>query len=142
MIPKNKQKTEQYTDGSGIGDNIILQYEVSRKVYKGYYNIINGSKYYSGKEYNPDSKLLILVERNNVNSKLPVNSNLNTEDVRYFQKNLHYSDIRIKEIDKKTYDFLSKSPNGDYQIISYNKNFDSLDVLDKKMKGLKSFLKP
>jgi len=138
MIPKNKQITNQYTDGT----NITLQYDVSRKLYKGYYNIINGKKYYSGKEYNKDSKLLILVESNNVSSKLPVNSNLNTEDVRYFQKNLHYSDIRIKEIDKKTYDFLSKSPNGDYQIISYNKNFDSLDVLDKKMKGLKSFLKP
>ena len=142
MIPKNRQITGKYTDSSGVGDNIILRYEISRKDYKGYYNIINGNKYYSGKEYNNQSKPLILVETPQKNTSIPLNSGIVSEDIRYFQKNLHYSDIRIKEIDKTTYDTLNKSPNSDYQIISYNRNVDSLDVLDKKMKGLKSFLNP
>lgn len=106
-IPKSKILENQYTNGTGIGNNLTLRYAVSKIPYFGYYNIINGNRYYTGKTYTSSSKIL---EKYNIvqtassaiataGSVATLKGSLNQiESIRYFYKDLTNSNILIKEI--------------------------------------------
>jgi hypothetical protein len=58
QIPKSRIKENQYTNGTGIGNNLSLRFTVSKVPYVGFYNIINNNKYFTGKVYDTNSKSL------------------------------------------------------------------------------------
>jgi hypothetical protein len=47
QIPKNKIKENQYTNGTGIGNNLSLRFSISKVPYVGFYNIVNGNKFFT-----------------------------------------------------------------------------------------------
>jgi hypothetical protein len=149
QIPKNRIKENQYTNGTGIGNNLSLRFTVSKVPYVGFYNVINGSKYFTGKVYDTNSKPL---EKYNIIQTLPsviaaagsiatgVNLNTSTGNIRYFYKDLTSSDISIKEINQSSYNQLSGNPSMIYQVISYNSKTQDLVEVNKQMPGLLAFL--
>ena len=58
QIPKNRIVENQYTNGTGIGKNLALRFTRSKIPYIGFYSIINGNKYFTGKTYTDKSKPL------------------------------------------------------------------------------------
>jgi hypothetical protein len=70
------------------------------------------------------------------NESLPSSSS----PIRYFYKDLTSSSNLIKQIDKKAYDQLSDKLSNTYQVISYNKNTQTLEEVNKQMPGLAAFL--
>jgi hypothetical protein len=68
------------------------------------------------------------------------NSSLSSSSTRYFYKDLTSPNNLIKEIDKKAYDQLAGKLSNNYQVISYNKNTQTLEEVNKQMPGLASFL--
>lgn len=149
QIPKSRILENQYTNGTGIGKNIALRFVKSKIPYIGYYVVVNGNKYFTGKTYDDKSKPL---ERYNIIAAAAsavaaagsivtkANSLSSKNVVRYFYKDLTVKDISIKEIDKNAYDKLAGTLSSNYQVISYNSVVQSLDDINKEMPGLKAFL--
>jgi hypothetical protein len=149
QIPKNRIKENQYTNGTGIGNNLSLRFTISKLPYIGYYNIVNGNKYFTGKVYDTNSKSL---EKYNIIKTLPseiaaagsiaTRANLDTSigNIRYFYKDLTSSNINIKEINQSSFNQLSGNPSMIYQVISYNSNTQDLEEVNKQMPGLLIFL--
>jgi hypothetical protein len=154
QIPKNRIVTNQYTNGTGIGKNLALRFTRTKIPYIGFYNIVNGSKYFTGKDYTEQSKPL---EKYNIVQtatsliaiagsvattatsllKTPTNKN----NTRYFYKDLtKLPVINIKEIDQNAYNTLAGPPSMTYQVISYNSQTQTLEEVNKQMPGLIEFL--
>jgi len=150
-IPQNRIVENQYTNGTGIGKNLALRFVRSKIPYIGFYSIINGTRYFSGKSYTEKSKPL---ERYNIietavgviaiagSIATQANSLLGSKSAqtRYFYKDLTSQNILIKEIDKKAYDTLQGKASMTSQVISYNPNTQSLEEVNKQMPGLREFL--
>jgi hypothetical protein len=148
-IPKSRIQENLYTNGTGIGNNLTLRLADNKTSYIGFYTVINGTKYYSGKTYTENSKLLeqyrIPINSSAIASagSVPLNSFLSSVSsggIRYFYKDLTSSDNSIKEIDKKAYDQLSGKLSNTYQVIPYNSNTQTLEEVNKQMPGLAAFL--
>ena len=149
QIPKSKILENQYTNGTGIGKNIALRSVSSKIPYVGFYVVINGNKYFSGKEYNDRSRPL---EKYNIlalaasavaaagSIALRSNSSSGVSTIRYFYKDLTKADITIKEIDQNAYNELAGKNSMTYQVISYNPQTQNLIEVDKQMPGLIAFL--
>lgn len=153
QIPKSRILENQYTNGTGIGKNIALRFITSKIPYIGFYNIISGTKYFSGAEYTEESKPLekysILAEAASLAGVAGVGSvvtkansivDVNTPIIRYFYKDLTAFDILIKEIDKNAYNRFNGMSSMTYQVISYNSQTQTLDEVDQQMPGLRAFL--
>lgn len=151
QIPKNKIVENQYTNGTGIRNNITLRFTRTQIPFIGFYNVINGNKYFSGKTYTEKSKPLekynLLGELSNIAvaaagsiAVKKASAITSPEIVRYFYKDLTSSSILIKEIDKKAYDSLAGKLVKDYQVIKYNSATQTLIEVDKEMPGLREFL--
>ena len=152
QIPKNRILENQYTNGTGIGKNLALRFVRSKIPYIGFYCIINGSKYFTGKTYDektsrPLEKYSIIQAASNAlagagsvvtqaNSLLSDKSNI----TRYFYKDLNVKDIKIKEIDQKTFNVLSQRNDPSFQVISFNSQTQTLEDVNKQMPGLREFL--
>jgi hypothetical protein len=148
-IPKSRIIENQYTNGTGLGKNIRLRFPDTKKPYIGFYTVINGNKYYSGKMYDENSILLeqyrIPINPSTIASagSIPLNSltsNIRSGGTRYFYKDLTSPDNSIKEIDKKAYDQLSGRLSNTYQVLLYNNTTQSLPEANKQMPGLAAFL--
>jgi hypothetical protein len=145
-IPQSRILDNQYTNGTGINSNIFLRFPNSKIPYIGFYNIVNGIKYFSGKIYNDESKplekynLLEDINKDTIKSVPFVGGTINSNKIRYFYKDLSLPDILIKEIDQKTYNNLNGTISGNYQVISFNSNSQNLEDVNKQMIGLKAFL--
>lgn len=146
-IPKSKLLENQYTNGTNVGNNITLRFADTKRQYIGFYTVINGTKYYSGKTYTENSKLLERYEEpknvNNVvsNGSVPFNNiSFNKSGTRYFYKDLTSRDILIKEIDRNAYNQLVNKFSNTYQVISYNDNIQTIEEVNKQMPGLAIFL--
>jgi hypothetical protein len=149
QIPKNKIKENQYTNGTGIGNNLSLRFTVSKVPYIGFYNIINGNKYFTGKIYDTNSKSL---EKYNIIKTNPsviaaagsIATGKNLTDfenqIRYFYKDLTSSSINIKEINQSSFNQLAGNSSMIYQVISYNSNTQTIEDVNKQMPGLLTFL--
>lgn len=153
QVPKNKIVEDQYTNGTGIGKNISLRFVRSKLPYVGFYSIINGNKYFSGKTYTETSKPLekysiiqtaALAASALAAGSLPTKSgsllNLKGSQVRYFYKDLNSPSILIKEINQKAYNELASRVTSTYQVIQYDPNVVTLDEANKQMPGLREFL--
>jgi hypothetical protein len=142
QIPKNKILENQYTNGV----DVILLLPNSKTPYIGFYNIINGVTYSTGKNYNDSSLPLEIYNlpvnlNNNQVKSIPMIGGISTSNnIRYFYKDLTSPKILIKEIDKPTYDQYVGVLSSTFQVISYNKMTQNLDILNNQMFGLKSFL--
>jgi hypothetical protein len=159
-IPKSRIQENQYTNGTGFGKNVLLRFPDTKKPYIGFYTVISGAKYYSGKEYVENSQLLeqykipinpstiaaagsipTLVAVSISGNVLSGNENLPSSSlIRYFYKDLTSSSNLIKEIDKKAYDQLSGQLSNTYQVISYNRDTQNLPEVNQQMPGLTAFL--
>jgi hypothetical protein len=145
-IPQSRILDNQYTNGTGINSNIFLRFPNSKIPYIGFYNIVNGIKYFSGKVYNDESKplekynLLEDINKDTIKSVPFIGGTINSNKIRYFYKDLSLPDILIKEIDQKTYNNLNGTISGNYQVISFNSNSQNLEDVNKQMIGLKAFL--
>lgn len=150
-IPQNRIVEDQYTNGTGLGKNLALRFTRSKVPYIGFYTIINGTKYFSGKTYTEKSKPL---ERYNIieaaagaialagSVVTQANSLLGNKatETRYFYKDLTSKNILIKEIDKKAYDKLQGKDPMTSQVISFNPTTQTLEDVNKQMPGLREFL--
>ena len=159
-IPKSRIQESLYTNGTGVGKNITLRYISDKKPYIGSYNIVNGSKYSTGKTFDDNSKLLETYNTSstiasavaaagsvptfravsNSGNILPGNEDLSFPPIRYFYKNLGTSDIVIKEINQNAYNQLANQSLSNYQVISYNSITQTLEEVNKQMPGLAAFL--
>jgi hypothetical protein len=142
QIPRNKIEENKYTNGTGLGKNVTLRFSLTKIPYVGYYNQIS-SKYFSGKTYSEESKSLekydLLKLAMSLVSIATSATRTNTQ-TRYFFKDLTTQDILIKEIDRKTYNELSRKDSPSYQVILYDSQVQTVEEVDKNMKGLKVFL--
>ena len=152
-IPKSRIQESLYTNSTGIGQNIALRYISDKKPYIGSYNIVNGTKYSTGKTFDNNSKSLekynplstvassvaaagsIPTLRNSLS-----NSNSSTTPTRYFYKDLGTSTIFIKEINNSAYNELANKSSSNYQVITYDSNTQTLEEVNNQMPGLASFL--
>jgi hypothetical protein len=140
--------------GWGIaGNNLSLRFTVSKVPYVGFYNIINNNKYFTGKVYDTNSKSLekyniiqtassVIASRGSIPTLAGSLSSEITSDpsIRYFYKELNQSSIKIKEINKSSYNQLSTVDNMNYQVISFNSSTQTLEEVNKQMPGLLTFL--
>ena len=149
QIPKSRILENQYTNGTGLGQNLALRFVRSKIPYIGYYVVINGNKYFTGKTYSDKSKPLekynILATAASVvaiagSIATKANSVSSKNVIRYFYKDLTVKDISIKEIDKAAYDKLAGTLSSNYQVVSYNSATQSLEEVNKQMPGLRAFL--
>jgi hypothetical protein len=154
-IPKSRILENQYTNGTGIGNNLSLRFISSKIPYVGFYNIVNGNKYSTGKTFTETSKPL---EKYNLiatafaavaaagsiattaNSLFKTSNSSPGTTLRYFYKNLGTTDINIKEIDQKAYNQLANQPSSNYQVISFDSTTQTIDEVNQQMPGLKAFL--
>ena len=137
MIPADKILENQYTKGNEFVDG-------TGKYYQGYYCVVTGTKYYTGKTYNNKSQPLSPVVMMQPAS-LPVSLPPQNTATRYFLKKTNEFPISIKEVDEPTYN--TYKDNFFYQSVAVvvpGNDFDAsdkaLDEADKKMPGLKIFL--
>ena len=154
QIPKSRIAENQYTNGTGIGNNLALRFTTSKIPYVGFYSIINNNKYFTGKTFTDTSKSL---ETYNIIAKAVsviatagsvatlAHSAFNTSSsstpiIRYFYKDLTSTSIKITEIDQNAYNQLSGNHPMTCQVISYNSKTQTLDAVDKQMPGLRTFL--
>jgi hypothetical protein len=151
QIPKNRILENQYTNGTGIGKNIALRFTKSKIPYIGFYNVINGTKYFTGKLYTETSKPLekynilataakVVAAAGSVATQANSLLGPKASTVRYFYKDLTSKDVIIKEIDKDAYNKLQSSASLSYQVISFNPKTQTLDEVNKQMPGLREFL--
>jgi len=152
-IPKSRIQESLYTNSTSIGSNIALRYISDKKPYIGFYNIINGNKYSTGKTFDDNSKSL---ETYDLTSTIPstvaaagsiptlrnslTNSTNSSASTRYFYKDLSTSNINIREINNSSYNELANKPSSNYQVIAYNPNTQTLDEVNNQMSGLTAFL--
>ena len=148
-IPKSRIQESLYTNGTGIGQNIALRYISDKKPYIGSYNIVNGTKYSTGKTFDNNSKSL---EKYNPLStvassvaaagSIPTmkNSFMRSTSIRYFYKDLGTSTISIKEINNSAYNELANKSSSNYQVITYDSNTQTLAEVNNQMPGLAAFL--
>jgi hypothetical protein len=152
-IPKSRIQEGLYTNGTGIEKNIALRYISNKTPYIGFYNIVNGNKYSTGKTFNDNSKSLetyniLATAASTVAAagSIPTlknslfNPNNSSPSIRYFYKDLGTSDINIKEINNSSYNELANQSSSNYQVVSYNSNTQTLDEVNDQMPGLKAFL--
>ena len=154
-IPKSRIKENQYTNGTGIGNNLALRFISSKIPYIGFYNIINGNKYSTGKTFTDNSEPLetynliatafsVVATAGSIattaNSLFKTSNSSSGITLRYFYKDLGTSDILIKEIDQKAYNQLANQPSSNYQVISFDINTQTIDEVNQQMPGLKAFL--
>jgi hypothetical protein len=151
-IPKSRIQESLYTNGTGIGKNIALRYISNKVPYIGFYNIVNGNKYSTGKTFDDKSKLLetynlaatasstVAAAGSIPTLKNPLVNSITSSPIRYFYKNLGTTDISIKEIDKNAYNQLTNQLSSNYQVISYNSTTQTLEEVNKQMPGLAAFL--
>jgi hypothetical protein len=151
QIPKNRILESQYTNGTGIGKNIALRFTKSKIPYIGFYNVINGTKYFTGKLYTETSKPLekynilatafkVIATAGSVATQANSLLGPKSSTVRYFYKDLTSKSILIKEIDKDAYNKLQSSTSLSYQVISFNPKTQTLEEINKQMSGLREFL--
>jgi hypothetical protein len=151
QIPKNRILESQYTNGTGIGKNIALRFTKSKIPYIGFYNVINGTKYFTGKLYTETSKPLekynilataarVVAAAGSVATKANSLLGSKSSTIRYFYKDLTSKSILIKEIDKDAYNKLQSSISLSYQVISFNPKTQTLEEVNKQMSGLREFL--
>jgi len=152
-IPKSRIQESLYTNGTGVGANIALRYISNKVPYIGFYNIVNGNKYSTGKTLDDNSKSLetyntslTVASTIAATGSVPtlknslVNSNALSSSTRYFYKDLGTTNINIKEIDKNAYNQLANQTSSNYQVISYNPNTQTLNEVNSQMSGLTTFL--
>jgi hypothetical protein len=148
-IPKSRIQENLYTNGTGIGQNIALRYISDQKPYIGAYNIVNGTKYSTGKTFDNNSKSLEIYNVLSTSASsiatagsIPTmrNSLMSSASTRYFYKDLSTSNILIKEIDKNAYNQLAGQSLFNYQVISYDPNTQTLEEVNSQMPGLIAFL--
>lgn len=152
-IPKSRIQENLYTNGTGVGKNITLRNVTNKTPYVGFYNIVNGSRYSTGKTFDGNSQPLekynVLATATSVVAaagSIPtlknsfINSNNNSSSIRYFYKDLGNSNILIKEINKTAYNQLANQTSSNYQVISYDLTTQTLEEVDKQMPGLAAFL--
>jgi hypothetical protein len=161
-IPKSRIQESLYTNGTGVEKNISLRFSDSKKPYIGFYNVVNGNKYSTGKTFDDNSKPLETYNLlstaastiaaagsiptfkavSNSGNILSGNENLSVSSAstRYFYKDLGTSNINIKEINNSSYNELANRSSSNYQVISYNSNTQTLDEVNNQMPGLKAFL--
>jgi len=148
-IPKSRIQENLYTNGTGFGKNVMLRFPDTKKPYIGFYVVINGNKYYGGKTYDENSKLLeqykLPINPSAIASagSIPLNSltsNASSGGARYFYKDLTSPNNSIKEIDKKAYNQLSDKTSNTYQVLPYNSTTQTLPEANKQMPGLAAFL--
>jgi hypothetical protein len=154
-IPKSRIQENLYTNGTGIGKNITLRFVSSKIPYIGFYNVVNGSKYSTGKTFTETSKLLekynllatafaVVATAGSIattaNSLLKKSTTTSGTNLRYFYKDLGTTDIKIKEIDQKAYNQLANQPSSNYQVISFDSTTQTIDEVNQQMPGLKAFL--
>jgi hypothetical protein len=150
QIPKSRILENQYTNGTGLGKNLALRFASSKIPYIGFYNIISGTKYFSGAKYTEQSAPLekydILAAAASLAgvTSIAVKANslidANNPGVRYFYKDLTASDILIKEISKDSYNKYNGVSSMTYQVISYNPETQTLEEVNQQMPGLTAFL--
>lgn len=148
-IPKSRIQESLYTNSTGIGSNIALRYIRDKKPYIGFYNIVNGNKYSTGKTFDDNSKSLETYDLTSTIAStvaaagsIPTlrNSTSSSSSTRYFYKDLSTSNINIREINNSSYNELANKPSSNYQVISYNPNTQTLDEVNNQMSGLTAFL--
>lgn len=148
-IPKSRIQENLYTNGTGVGVNIALRYISDRKPYTGIYNVVNGSKYSTGKTFDSNSQPLETynILSQNTDSILSAgsvptlgNSLLNSGTIRYFYKDLSTSNILIKELTKSAYNQLANQSLSNYQVVSYDPATQTLEEVNSQMPGLAAFL--
>jgi hypothetical protein len=153
-IPKSRIQENLYTNGNGIGKNIALRYISNKTPYIGFYNVVNGNKYSTGKTFDNNSKSLEIynplttaaskvaamgsIPTSNALSNLRNSSQ--SSSTRYFYKDLSTSDINIKEINNLSYNQLANQSSSNYQVISYDQNTQTLEEVNSQMPGLTTFL--
>lgn len=153
QIPKNKIKENQYTNGTGIGNNLSLRFSISKVPYIGFYNIVNGNKFFTGKMYNTESKSLekynivqtafsLIATAGSIATTInPLFTEQTTPvNTRYFYKELNTTLINIKEINQQAFNKLSTGANMNYQVVSYNPAKQTIEDVNKEMPGLLTFL--
>ena len=150
QIPKSRILENQYTNGTGLGNNLALRFASSKIPYIGFYNIISGTKYFSGAKYTETSSSLekydilaaaaSLVGVTSIATKTNSLIGVNNPGVRYFYKDLTAFDILIKEISKDSYNKFNGMSSMSYQVISYNPETQDLEDVNKEMPGLIAFL--
>jgi hypothetical protein len=162
-IPQNIITENQYTAGKEF------MYVATYKEYIGYYYIAN-DRYFTGKTYNSNSSSfeLIKIEKENTNLLLTQastyiygllsknstknlslpkfnsvpksNLDIDQEGVEtYYAKQLNVTPILIKQINKDTFNSLQS--NSFYEVVSINPSYSNLDEAEKKMPGIKAFLR-
>jgi hypothetical protein len=150
QIPKSRILENQYTNGTGLGNNLALRFVSSKIPYIGFYSVISSTKYFSGATYTEQSAPLekydILAAAASlvgvVGIAVKANSLVDADNagIRYFYKDLTASDILIKEISKDSYNKLNGISSMTYQVISYNPETQTLEEVNKQMPGLTAFL--
>jgi hypothetical protein len=150
QIPKSRILENQYTNGTGLGNNLALRFASSKIPYIGFYSVISGTKYFSGATYTETSSPLekydilaaaaSLVGVTSIATKANSLIDVDNPIVRYFYKDLTASDILIKEISKDSYNKFNGMSSMSYQVISYNPETQTLEDANKEMPGLTAFL--
>jgi hypothetical protein len=150
QIPKSRILENQYTNGTGIGNNLALRFVSSKIPYIGFYSVISSTKYFSGAKYTEQSTPLekydilaaaaSLAGVSGIATKANSLVNANNPGLRYFYKDLTKPDIFIKEIDKDNYNKLNGMSSMTYQVISYNPETQTLEEVNQQMPGLTAFL--
>jgi hypothetical protein len=150
QIPKSRILENQYTNGTGLGNNLALRFASSKIPYIGFYNIISGTKYFTGAKYTEQSAALekysivaAVASLANVGTVVTKANSLidaNNPGIRYFYKDLTKPDIFIKEIDRNNYNKLNGMSSMTYEVISYNPQTQTLEEVNKQMPGLTAFL--
>lgn len=148
-IPKSRIQESLYTNGTGVGVNIALRYVNNKVPYIGFYNIVNGNKYSTGKTFDENSKPLETYDISSTAAStiaaagsIPTmrNSLISSTSTRYFYKDLGTTNISINEINKDSYNQLANKLSSNYQVISYNPNTQTLEEVNNQMPGLSAFL--
>ena len=150
QIPKSRILENQYTNGTGLGNNLALRFVSSKIPYIGFYSVISGTKYFSGAKYTETSSPLekydilaaaaSLAGVTSIATKTNSLISANNPGVRYFYKDLTADDILIKEISKDSYNKYNGMSPMAYQTISYNPETQTLEEVNKEMPGLTAFL--
>ena len=151
QIPKNKIVEDQYTNGTGIKKNLTLRFVKSKIPYVGFYCIVNGSKYFSGKTYTESSRPLekynlfqaaagAVAAAGTIATKAGSLLDPKNKTLRYFYKDLTNQNILIKEIDQKAYNELASKNDSSFQVLAYDSEVQTLDEANQQMPGLREFL--
>jgi len=142
MVPSDKILENQYTKGNEFVDS-------TGKYYQGYYCVVLGSKYYTGKTYTVQSKELskvTIVPKSTEPKSLPPQNG----PIRYFLKKLNVFPASIKEVNEETFTTFKNNPlyqsamikmlNINNRVYTVIIDDESLNQAEAQMPGLKTFL--